>query len=79
MEHPLISDLDKLTIEQLQERISDLTKKFSWAQRSRNYNLCAQLQLAIQTFQGAYEEKTKAAWEAQKKDGTDFSNKINIS
>ena len=34
MEHPLIYKVDDLTIDELQNKISDLTKKLQWASRT---------------------------------------------
>ena len=34
MEHPLITDANDLTMEELQTRISDLQRKLAWAQRN---------------------------------------------
>jgi len=36
MEHPLIANLEDLTAEQLQEKISELTKKMGIAYRTGN-------------------------------------------
>lgn len=51
MEHPLISGLDKLTQEQVSEKILDLNKKLSIATRSGNGHLCQQLRMALESYQ----------------------------
>ncbi len=79
MEHPLINDIDHLSIDELQDRITDLTKKLSWAQRSGNVHLRSQIQMALTTFMTKYQEKQDAAWAASRKNGPDFSDKIDIS
>lgn len=80
MEHPLINNIDDLSIEDLQSRITDLNKKLNWASKSGNVQLCTQLQLALNTFSAKYREKQQAAYNAAlNKGGSDFSDKINIS
>lgn len=79
MEHPLIPDIDHLTIDQLQAKISELNKKLSIAYRSGNGQLTAQIRMALETFNNKYREKTQAAFSSKNKDGPDFSDKIDIS
>jgi len=75
MEHPLIGNLDELTLEQISERVNDLYKKLGIAQRTGNSHLCNQLRMALETFNSAYQRKLKAT---QKQTGVDFGNIINI-
>ena len=58
MEHPLIPDIDHLTIDQLQARISELNKKLGIAHRTGNGHLTAQIRMALETFNNKYREKT---------------------
>ena len=59
MEHPLIGNVDDLTTEQLQEKISELTKKLGIALRTGNGHLCNQLRMAIESHQNKYQEKIR--------------------
>jgi hypothetical protein len=59
MEHPLIGSLDGLTVEQLQEKITELNKKLSIAMRTGNAYLCDQLRMAIESHQNKYQEKIR--------------------
>lgn len=79
MEHPLINNINDLTVEQLQSRISDLNRKLSLASRSGNAYLCTQLRMALETFNAKYQEKMKEIWDQQSKSGPDFSDRIDIS
>lgn len=79
MEHPLITDIDHLTLEELQTQISDLNRKLSFAMRIGNGQLANQIRLALNTFSSKYQEKVEAQYAAQNKNGKDFSDKINIS
>ena len=72
MEHPLIGDINNLTLEELSSRVSDLHKKLSIAARSGNGHLCNQLRMAIESYNNKYQEKLRAG---QTKD---FDDKIKI-
>jgi hypothetical protein len=79
MDHPLINNIDSLSIEELQSKISDLTKKLGFAYRTGNQNLIGQIRLALNSYQGKYNEKVQAMYESTRKSGPDFSDKIDIS
>jgi hypothetical protein len=73
MEHPLISNIDNLSAEQLLEKITELNKKLSITQRTGNFDLCNQLRMAIETFQNKYTEKLRGG------PSTTFDDVIDIS
>lgn len=77
MEHPLIPNLDDLTIEQLQDKIAELTKKIGIAHRLGNAQLRHQVQMALDTYQTKYRERIMK--QDSKDSGVDFSSKIDIS
>lgn len=72
MEHPLIGDIDTLSAEQLQEKISELTKKMGIAYRTGNAHLCHQIRMALETYQNKYNEKLRGS-------GSAFDEVIDIS
>jgi hypothetical protein len=74
MEHPLISNLDSLTAEQLLDKISELNKKLGIAQRTGNGYLCNQISMAIESHRNRYMEKTRPT-----KGKDDFDGVIDIS
>jgi hypothetical protein len=77
MEHPLIPNLDDLTMDQLQERIAELTRKVGMAHRMGNAQLRHQVQMALDTYQTKYRERLMAP---KKDDNTpDFGGKIDIT
>ena len=78
MEHPFITDLSSLTLEQLGSKISDLYKKLAFAQRTGNGYLCEQLRMAIESYQ-AENQKRMAELYSSKKGDADFGTKIDIS
>jgi hypothetical protein len=73
MEHPLISNLNDLSLEQLSEKISELNKKLGIAYRTGNAYLCDQLRMAIESYQTKYQEKLRGS------SGTPFDEVIDIS
>jgi hypothetical protein len=73
MEHPLISNLDSLTADQLQEKISELNKKLGIAYRTGNSYLCDQIRMAIESYQTKYQDKIRGGGE------TPFDDVIDIS
>jgi hypothetical protein len=78
MEHPLINDIGDLTLDQLQNKISELNKKLNIAMRGGNAALIGQIRMVLETFNNKYQAKLQ---EQQNKgnNGPDFSDKINIS
>jgi hypothetical protein len=77
MEHPLIGNIDDLTVDELNSKISDLNNKLNIVMRTGNGNLCNQIRMALETYQTKYQEKLQASY---KREGGDvnFDNKINI-
>jgi hypothetical protein len=79
MEHPLIHDIETLSVEELQSRITDLTKKLSWAVRSNNPHLANQIRMALETFQNRHRQKMEEIYAKSHQNGQDFSDRIDIS
>jgi hypothetical protein len=73
MEHPFISSLADKTVEELQETISSLTSKLTFAHRTGNRPLINQLNMAMESYKKEYSKKMD---EMVKK--KDLDNKINI-
>lgn len=78
MEHPLISDLDTLTLDELQVKIQELTKKRAWAVRTNAY-LAGQIAMALESYTNKYREKQQAMMDSMNKNGPDYSDRIDIS
>ncbi len=57
MEHPFIGGLDDKNLEELQSKISDLNNKLSFAFRTGNRALISQIQMALDSYRGAYNKK----------------------
>jgi hypothetical protein len=78
MEHPLIHDLNDLTLEQLYDRITELNKKLAWASRHNQY-LANQINMALASYQSQYQQKQQALWDSSRQQGADYSDRIDIS
>lgn len=57
MEHPFINNIDNLSLEDLQNKLSDLHKKITFAYRTGNQPLIQQLLMAIESYKNAYNKK----------------------
>jgi hypothetical protein len=75
MEHPLIGDLNNLTLDELSTKVADLNSKLSMAMRTGNGHLCNQIRMAIESYQTKYQEKLQ---ESYKKSDANFDDKIKI-
>lgn len=60
MEHPLVGNLDELSVDQLSSQISDLSRKLGIATRSGNAHLCNQIRMALESYQNKYHEKLQS-------------------
>jgi hypothetical protein len=77
MEHPLISNLDQHSTDELSVIIGDLNRKLGIAMRSGNAHLCNQIRMAIESHNVKYQEKMQAAYQ-KRDDDSALKNKINI-
>lgn len=79
MEHPFLSttDLSELTLEELQEKISDLTSKLNFAYQTNNQSLINQVSMMLESYNSARAKKLSDMFPKDK--GNDHSDKINIS
>ena len=57
MEHPFITDLSDKTIDQLQDTMSGLYKKLTFAQRTGNGPLVNQLNMVLESYKKEYQKK----------------------
>lgn len=78
MEHPLVNELDHLTAEELQSKISDLLNKYNWAARN-NAQLAGQILMVLDSYRSKFQEKQQELLNKSEKSGKDFSDRINIS
>ena len=76
MEHPLISNLDQHSTDELSVIIGDLNRKLGIAMRSGNAHLCNQIRMAIESHNVKYQEKMQATYQKMADDST-LKNKIN--
>ena len=79
MEHPLIGNIDELSIEELSAKVTELNSKLSIATRTGNGHLCNQLRMAIESYQNKYRQRLEESWRRQDQaSNINFDDKINI-
>lgn len=76
MEHPLIGDINDLTIDELNARVNELSNKLNIATTMGNGHLCNQIRMALETYRNKYQEKLRDSY--KKQDAVNFDDKINI-
>ena len=79
MEHPLIGNLDSLSEQELLEKITELNRKLSIAYQTGNNYLCNQLRMAIESYNGKYQQKMRALSAPKSGETDSFNDKIDIS
>lgn len=57
MEHPFINNIDDLSLEELQTKISELHQKLTFAYRTSNGPLIHQLNMALESYRNTYNKK----------------------
>lgn len=78
MEHPLVGNLDNLSVDQLTTQISDLSRKLGMASKTGNAHLCNQIRMALENYQNKYQQKLQADYAKNLSDAKIDSTKINI-
>ena len=79
MEHPLIGNLNDLTLDELSARVNELSNKLNIATNTGNAHLCNQIRMALDTFKNKYQEKLRESYKKQEEiSNINFDNKINI-
>ena len=78
MFHPLLSNVTEIKDLDLENKINDLGKKYSFAARSGNGGLCSQILLVLEEYkfeqQRRLMERTKVSIKNQDKDLSDLIN-----
>jgi len=69
MEHPFINDLSDKSIDQLQETITSLYTKLTFAQRTGNGPLINQISMVIESYKKEYQKKIDAMIKKQNIEG----------
>ena len=79
MEHPFINNLEDMTLEQLGSKVSELHNKLNIAHRMGNGYLCDQIRMAIESYNGKYQQKMRALSAPKSGETDSFNDKIDIS
>lgn len=65
MQHPFLPDLSGKSLEDLQETISGLTKKLTFAYRTSNRHLINQLNMVLEGYKNQYMKKMDEVFSKQ--------------
>jgi hypothetical protein len=66
MEHPFINDLSEKSLDELQEAISSLNSKLTFAYRTGNGPLVHQLQMVLESYKNQQRKKMDEIFAKQK-------------
>ena len=66
MEHPFINDISDKNLEELQNTVSDLNSKLTFAYRTGNQPLIHQLQMVIESYRNQMNKKMDEVFAKQK-------------
>ena len=78
MGHPLTPDLTKLSLEELNEKYSDLLKRYNQSFRWGKPDMAQQLQLLIQDYQFEIDNRNRKQLEELEKNSKTFKKIIDI-
>jgi hypothetical protein len=73
MQHPFINDLSHLSIEDLQDKITDLTSKLTFSSRMNNHTMNHQLMMILDSYRTEYNKRMDLLYKKQ-----NIQNKIQI-
>ena len=73
MQHPFINDLSHLSIENLQDKITDLTSKLSFSSRMNNQTMNHQIMMVLDSYRTEYNKRMDDLYKKQ-----NIQNKIQI-
>ena len=65
MEHPLIGNIDDMTIDELSAKVSELSNKLNIAAGMGNAHLCDQIRMALETFRNKYTSNLQDSYKKQ--------------
>lgn len=74
MEHPFVQNLSDKSLDELQNTISQLNNKLTFAYRTNNLAMIRQLLMVLESYRSEYNKKMAELMDKQK-----ISSKINIS
>ena len=75
IEHPLLPTISDLTLEQIQNKLSDLNKRLTFAYRRQDPHLINQIQMLLNSYNNAYQTKLTEMLPPD----NNFDDKIHIS
>jgi hypothetical protein len=78
MFHPLSPDLSKMSLDELNQKHSDLVKRITSAYRMGSADMVAQLQMLMNDYQAEIQRRGERALDEMQKNSKQFKNIIDI-
>ena len=78
MFHPLSPDLSKMSLDELNQKHSDLVKRITSAYRMGSADMVAQLQMLMNDYQAEIQRRGERALDEMQKNYKQFKNIIDI-
>jgi hypothetical protein len=78
MFHPLAPDLSKMSLDELNQKHSDLVKRISSAYRMGSADMVSQLQMLMNDYQEEIRRRGERALDEMQKNSKQFKNIIDI-
>lgn len=60
--HPMIGDLSGKTLQELEEKMSELNKKLMFVSRSNNFGMINQIMMALNSYRTEYSKRQEEMW-----------------
>lgn len=76
--HPLLPDLTKLTLDELNNKYGDLLKRITYAYQIGQPDMVNQLQMLLQDYQAEIQVRNQKALAEMEKNSKNFKNIIDI-
>jgi type III secretory pathway component EscV len=76
--HPLLPDLTKLNLDELNNKYGDLLKRVTYAYQTGRPDMVQQLQMLLQDYQAEIQVRNAKALEDMEKQSKKFKNIIDI-
>jgi hypothetical protein len=76
--HPLLPDLTKLTLDELNNKYGDLLKRITYAYQIGQVGMVQQLQMLLQDYQAEIQVRNAKALQDMEKNSKNFKNIIDI-
>ena len=79
MQHPLVENIDNLSLEEVMSKLNSLREKQRFVSRTGNADLMRQLLMVIESYEGRYQKLMAESMDQARGNLGDITKKIDIS